>query len=123
MSLTIGQIEAAANWWAEVVGAPKFDNGDPLFNKVMTTHDVEPVANSQKGMFFNAMREELFKWQSNYLGCDYSPDQLLARAAVSVGIPTSNFPCKTSMWLTREGTVDVRYGYGAKTVQIYPVIS
>jgi hypothetical protein len=47
---------------------------------------------------------------------DYHPDQLLAEAVWAAGVEHVSMgmlPIKTTTWLIPNGTVDVRYGYGA----------
>ena len=124
--LTAIQIAKATEWWADRVCAPRFDGlseaerGDPAndsyqFAEMLAAMSTVPIDEDQRGKFIAALQEELkAEGYKPYLGLsvDYHPCQELARAAKEAGVPSKNFPWKTSMYFDADGTVKAACGYG-----------
>ncbi len=124
MELTDGQIQAAVNWWADKVARPKMDNGDDSpaggIGMMLGMLLVKPVASEQQEVFKAALSKKLKENGTPWLSVDYGPDRLLGEAMEEAGISLHNAPWKTSMSFY-DGKVTVSYGYGAPSVQIYPL--
>lgn len=122
---------AAAKWWAQKVdGSVHHDNGDnsPSSFLAMAIADLgnTPTTDDQSERFVDALAKgikERFAEIDGYpmidLLCDYSPCDLLHKAAVSAEVNERNFPFKTCMTIYEDRVV-VRDGYGAPPEQIYP---
>ena len=119
----------AAERWADRVASPKFDNGDPSFTgfitKALAEKLVKPVSNESRTKLISHLVGTIVVYLSNtdsrvnmILGVDYGPDRCLAEAAHYAGIPTTNFPIKTTMWVSKNH-IAVRYGYGAVIEYLY----
>lgn len=117
--------EAVGQWWAEQVGAPRFQNVRPEERSwesdfvSVTAHmlaDKHPVTPEAGRGFAQALQrrveEDLKRPGWTHLGVDYGPDPMLAEAAEEAGVSMSRFPWKTSMWVHRD-YVTVSTGYGA----------
>lgn len=139
---------AAAGWWAEQIGAPKFVNSSPEerayyaergehhVNQVVDTGQMlasmnaakHPVSDDQARNFHrllaDAIREEMERQGaaryevSLSLHVDYHPDRMLADAATACGISTSRFPWKTGLWV-REKYVTAAGGYQGRTQLVW----
>lgn len=124
---------AAANWWAEAIGSPKFDAlGATRGQDRKETETMEmasmlamliasdsPVLQEAGAKFavLLASKIEASLTGRNYgvsLGVDYGPDRVLGETAQEAGVSGSRFPWKTSMWV-REDHVTVSAGYAAPT--------
>lgn len=121
--------EVASQWWSEVVGNPKFDNGDNsvvgLLVNASNTSNVEFVTEEQVVRFRECLAQlvdaEFEKGLACILTVDYSPNLHLQKAAKECGISQNNFPHKTTMWVY-EGYVSVSYGYGADEEILYETV-
>ena len=120
-------IRVAADWWAEAVANPKFDNGDAftsLFAAVLTADMQKPESGEIQRFKENLGLEILAGLikNPNYfsLDVDYDPDYHLANAACKAGFRGGvlQFPWKTTMYITKD-KVTVRAGYGAKSEVLY----
>lgn len=114
---------AAAEWWADAVGAPKFDMGadsvaasmsEVLAGMLASGH---PVNEDQQKSFVEILQARIEAGMGDRswgfsLGVDYGPDAILADAAEEVGISTSRFPWKSSM-LVYPDRVTAHRGYAA----------
>lgn len=127
MSKTINEIALmAANWWADKVIAPKFDNGEQsgtgFMIKAMAELLVEPVTENQRELFVSYLSKEIeVKLSENkrvILSVDYHPDLLLADAATFAEISLDNFPWKSCMWISKNH-ISVCYGYMKAEQYIY----
>ncbi|RLC75951.1 MAG: hypothetical protein DRJ03_29450 [Chloroflexi bacterium] len=126
MKLTQEQIEAAVAWWMDKLRVPKLDTLGPgrrgddpaalaeMMAAMAPRPDAECIA-----AFGVALKAALEQWEGYdpcILAVDYHPGPLLAKAAEEAGLDPSDitlFPWKTCMWLRNDGSVTVRYGYGA----------
>ena len=111
---------AAAQWWAEAIKAPRFDNGDPngmagMLATLVAARSPEPTEQTSTD-FTTALATlidgRLSRYPSLTVGVDYGPDAILYDAAVAAGISGSRFPWKTVMWIELDH-VTVSAGYGA----------
>jgi len=136
MRPTAEQIEALAQWWADVIRAPKFDAGADSVQMLMaqslaTSLAIDGVPSPDeiakfKAALVSAMRDAGDQPPVFFsLAVDYHPGRLLVEAAHAAGIPERRidtmFPWKTWTRIDPDGTVHVRYGYRASWRQIYPV--
>lgn len=123
------QIHKAVNWWSDVIQHPKMDNGDRSFEGMFGLVASEMLAKRYQP---TQIQVELFKTELSSLlskievrssllfasiGVDYHPDPLLAEAADKCQINYNVFPIKTQMHF-ENGSVKVRYGYGAPFEEI-----
>jgi hypothetical protein len=119
------EIPAAVAWWAQRLGSPIKDNGDGLPSILaMATLPFSNDAGKIEGFaaaLTDALRAKVAAIDLDWLilDCDYGPDETLGNAARDAGLPSSQFPWKTTMWI-RPGEVKVRNGYGRETQTIYP---
>ena len=123
--LTEDQISKAAEWWADQVCAPTFDNGDQspagAFTMALAMMNTEAVTDDRRQAFVDALSAKLHEVNAGsffVLGVDYSPDPILADAAREAGVNPGNFPWKTTMWFYDDGSVKVSKGYRAPAVEI-----
>lgn len=103
---------AAAEWWAERVGAPTHRmvraeerdfRSDFAELTMLTVAHRNPVPDGAGSAFADALEkvydELLVKWDGRVsLGVDYGPDMVLAEVAQAHGIHPSRFPIKTNLW-------------------------
>lgn len=136
MKITVEQAWAAAEWWAEKLTSPTFDNLGPTRGNNAHETEVNTFASTLAGMNANAspvddkslrkFKEALVNTLLNgglldsSLYVDYGPDKILADAAMSAGISTSRFPWKSGTYFVAGGKVLAKCGYGAPHIQIYP---
>jgi hypothetical protein len=128
MSKNIIEIsKIAATWWANVILNPEFDNGDDSKTGAVENRDqkmgVKEVTDETKVKFFEHLSKAIeskliLKSQAINIRVDYSPDKILVESAEYANLPTSNFPIKTTMWISINH-VAVSYGYTAKTKYLY----
>lgn len=132
---SLDALRAAADWWANQLAAPKFDNlGSTRGQNAEETRlnslssllaDVNasnnPVDFDQLSAFKDALVEAVTgaEWFDGCLYADYGPDRLLSEAASKSGIDQSRFPWKTGTWFNGD-TVTAACGYGAHRVVIFP---
>lgn len=127
MSETIEKAsQIAAQWWADVIRDPKFDNGDrspssmTLFS--MAKACVQDLTEDQRKSFLSVLTfvvsEKLRMGGPVSLDVDYQPTGLLSKVAEETEIPETNFPIKTRMEI-EDGFVSVKYGFGAKSEVLY----
>lgn len=117
---------AAAQWWAQAVCNPRFDNGsgDIAGLLAVMVSEQHPVGASEAQRFAAALAPKLERYakaDSDYAGCvgvDYGPDPVLGDAAKEAGISRNRFPWKTNMWI-RSDLVTVSAGYGAGTALVW----
>ncbi len=105
---------AVAQWWAEQLGAPTFNSGDPMASLLATALNGNPgpLADEQVTTFVEhlasyvdislGLRPDpgltphgLTPYSHMVLGTDYHPDRPLQDAAQAAGIPFTRFPWKT----------------------------
>lgn len=127
MTLTKETIEKAVSWWVEKVTANQpHSNGDNGYTSIVTClladSMVKKISKKQVEVFKKelAMRieEEAKAWAKVSIGCDYGPCVMLEQAALEAGIPATNFPFKTWMYISEKDGIEVRDGYGAPPVRI-----
>ena len=126
--------EAAAEWWAEQIGAPVYrmvDDHSPAEDQL--TQDIasslahviadrHPVSDKAGEKFAAELAKRIGKmlkrvnWTS--LAVDYGPDRDLAEAAEAAGIHLSRFPWKTHMYITPD-YVTASLGYRARDVLVW----
>lgn len=123
---------AAAEWWAEQVGAPVFRQVRPeerdesssatemLLGFEAARH---PVSEQAGRKFVPALAKRIddalargLDWYT--LSVDYGPDPELAEAAAEAGVSCSRFPIKTNMWI-RPDHITASRGYGARAVLVW----
>lgn len=120
--LTKEQIECAANWWADAVTRPKFDNGDSgiagALATILAMQSSKPVDDSGRAKFVAALSAQLMHMnEHDTLDVDYAPCRELSDAMTLAGVDRHNAPWKTIMWFSNGG-VQVRHGYGAPEVEL-----
>lgn len=127
MKITREMAEAAANWWANRLQYPSYNNGDDSGMAGMLASMVaskEPaITEEQLSAFKSRLIESVLsaEW-CNSLYTDYGPDQLLEDAARIANIPRSLFSWKSGVWFGSDGTVRAASGYGVERKQIYPIV-
>jgi hypothetical protein len=103
---------AAAEWWAERVGAPvhrlvehsqRDFSSDFAELSMLVIAAENPVPEGAAAGFVDALEklydELLVKWDGRVsLGVDYGPDMELAAVAKAHGIHPARFPIKTNLW-------------------------
>lgn len=123
-------IDAAAQWWATVIKNPKFDalggerDSNMEFAQVLMTlgnRNAPPVDTERFRDALAARLRAAPEHVRRFVGVDYHPDEMLEGAAHDAGVADTSFtfPVKTSMWIDAD-RVQVRYGYGAPVVTIWP---
>ena len=132
MTTTITAARAAADWWADAVGAPTFDNGDRSAGSglvAVMAHMVaaqSPVDTTSATRFRDLLEQRIQTGldRGGYgvtLGVDYGPDRDLGDAAQAAGVSSSRFPWKTNMWVhTDHVTVSAGYGAGQRLIWSAP---
>ncbi len=117
-------VKVAANWWANIIVNPKFDNGDDsnadgmAFLLTMMVNSKSSISKEQIDIFRKELADiivEQMKSSRNgecNLDVDYEPDMLLHEAAHKAGIDDMGFPWKTSMVISKD-KVSVSVGYAA----------
>lgn len=111
---------ALAQWWAEQLGSPRFDNGDAMSSMLYTlaVDTSGGPTEEQTTKFVERLTDFIdgeLKHRPQYgvmLGVDYGPDHELAEAAEVAGIPIGRFPWKTRTHATAD-YVTVALGYGS----------
>lgn len=122
---------AAAEWWAEQVGAPVHH---PVRPNQRDAHSIfaeealatlaarHPVPRGAAPVFAADLEKRIEEMLGRVghisLGVDYGPDLELAEAAEAAGIHCGRFPIKTHMWLTAD-YVTAALGYGAQAKLIW----
>ncbi len=126
---------AAANWWAEQIGAPTFRNvadsssaedralGDMAGMMQTLIAERHPVSETQGRLFAAVLARDITDRlaRTEYgvsLGVDYGPDATLATPAEAAGVSLSRFPWKTNMWV-KETHVTVSAGYRGANVLLW----
>lgn len=125
---------AAAEWWAEQIGAPLFkvvpegnhadrEFGDTTAFLAGILAAKHPVKAGQGEAFVAALApvvdEQLTPHDfGTYLGVDYGPDMTLGNAAAAAKIHPGRFPYKTSMWVKRDH-ITASLGYHGATRLIW----
>ena len=124
-------IKTAAKWWTDKLRqrAPH-DNGDNSRSNQLTMMLADmlttPMSEKQLSRFQKELEEiidQQLKERRVGLFCDYGPDQDLYDAAMLAGININNFPCKTGMFIEKNGdvyTVSVSDGYAQPYERIKP---
>ena len=123
------QIEVAADWWAARLtdcknsGLSVEERREPKnlayqFAELLMNGSRPTVTDEQATVFRSELVANLKKadgWTARTIGVDYGPDPVLDEALRVAGIPTTTgtLPIKTVMWLSDDGSVAVRYGYGS----------
>lgn len=107
-------VKAAVNWWADAIGDPKFDNGDPeagafVASLAMQENSKSSISKEQIELFKKELAQlvmvkmDLLHNSQCYLEVDYHPDTSLYIAASKAGIDTRmRFPWKTQMIINKE---------------------
>lgn len=104
---------AAAEWWAEQVGAPvqrlvsaeqRDFSSDFAELSLMAIAAQHPIPQGAPPVFVAEMEKRIAEMQTRTdwvsFGVDYGPDRMLAEAAKAAGISTTRFPIKTHMTIT-----------------------
>lgn len=118
--------EVCAEWWAQVIRAPRFDAGSDsqamIFSEMMATQLVQPVDDLQTSIFKenlkNAIMETLLSDRDMMLTCDYSPCAELMSVGQLANIDQHNFPWKTTM-IIKPDMAKVKYGYTGTYEKIF----
>lgn len=130
MSKSISEIALiAAEWWADAIEQPKFDNGDKTFPGIFASllaNDLKkPVSPEQKSLFTAELTDQIERFfeenptlNQTTLSCDYGPCLRLSEISDAVDISRNNFPWKTTMWIARD-SVSVGAGYRAPIEYLY----
>lgn len=108
-------VKVAANWWANAIQHPKFDNGSNDVNEIRTkmlTKMVnaknkitqEQIENFKQNLAKKILHEvECSQNEQFTISVDYEPDQILYLSAKDAGIEeTESFPWKTDMQVTKK---------------------
>lgn len=121
----------AAVWWMNTLVHTKYDNGsgdDSLYTQALVMLGRKNLDSDIIQLFCKELKDkiktelELLKAINStscyILSCDYGPCQTMQSIAQKYGIPNSNFPFKTTMWI---GTnyIKVKYGYSSNIEIIY----
>lgn len=123
----------AAKWWTKAIANPtpnSFCNGDRKSNEsfmIMMMGHMRAIKNAATkeqleqfcSLLSQRIEDELSKNQRVDLDCDYGPDCILGETAEEVGIDLCLFPFKRIMHITND-SVEVKDGYDADWVQLYP---
>lgn len=115
------QARVAAKWWAKQLEAPNFDAGadsiQMLAVQMMAKTSHERPSEIILDAFEEALRQIILAESPRVVSVDYDPDITLVRAAKEAGlyIGANTFPWKTVMWLDKNGSIQVKEGYGAET--------
>lgn len=119
--ITQEQAQIAAQWWADQIASPKFDNGDDSnaggMSMMLAMIAHKPVANEGIEKFKTDLATLIIERSPYSIGVDYGPDAILRDAATLSGLEDNGivqFPWKTNMWF-RAGSIAVSCGYGAPT--------
>ncbi|MBU3181986.1 hypothetical protein [Clostridium psychrophilum] len=128
MSKNITEISnIAATWWSNVVINPKFDNGDDYKTEFLGNMNqylgVKEITDEIKFKFLEHLSETIesklkLKPHTINIEVDYSPDKILWKSAEYAQLPLSNFPIKTTMWVSLNH-VAVSYGYSSNIEYLY----
>lgn len=133
--LTEEQADKAVKWWGNILaGNPKFQTLNPkerrnkanegvALTEIMATVARKKIDVEKISVFESSLKKKLLadEYSPHHgLHTDYGPGTLLAHAAHTAGIEVNitTFPWKTNMWFNENGTVKVRYGYGADVREI-----
>lgn len=118
----------AAEWWANKVCRPKFDNGDDsevgFLGSLMAHSIVKPVTEEMRKDFVCLLSKQISKklnekdYRYIQIGTDYHPDKILRESAENAGISLDNFPWKTHMFID-ENHISVSDGYRSPQEIIY----
>lgn len=117
-------INAAVDWWAETIQHPKMDNGDDTLATLMAMFGgskrqlTEPELQSFREGLAAGITEQMNDVGRCTLSVDYAPDRILGEAGARIGLRQLDFPCKTTMWISKH-TVSVCAGYGASEQVIW----
>lgn len=125
--------EVAARWWADRLrdcrhsGLSPEERRDPAnknyqFAELLMTMNRPVVSDEQIEAFRLALRRGLESdAAASCVAVDYGPDPILGNALEAAQIPDrSTLPIKTVMWIHDDGSVRVKYGYGAEIQEIRP---
>lgn len=126
--------ELASDWWVKQIINPEFDNGDASFEGFMASYFskqlVEPLTEDQimgfkddlKLFILNRLSKVdkylgVMQYEYEYraftdLSTDYAPTTFLHEIAKQNNIKDTNFPIKTTMWVSRN-YLAVKGGYTA----------
>ena len=114
MNLTKETIEKAVNWWVEKVTANQpHSNGDNGYTSIVTCLLADSMVKK-----ISKKQVEVKAWTEISIWCDYGPCVMLEQAALEAGIPATNFPFKTWMYISEKDGIEVHDGYGAPPVRI-----
>lgn len=118
-------INVAVDWWTEkITGLHKHDNGERSLNALlgmaMADYGMKAVTLEQEKTFREELKKSIMEYIDDcgdfclgrgiFIGCDYGPCEVLAKAAEKAGINVLNFPFKTDMQITTY-RVSVSDGY------------
>ena len=126
--------ELASDWWVKQIINPEFDNGDASFEGFMASYFskqlLEPLTEDQimgfkddlKLFILNRLSKVdkylgVMQYEYEYrtftdLSTDYAPTTFLHEIAKQNNIKDTNFPIKTTMWVSRN-YLAVKGGYTA----------
>ena len=124
----------AARWWVDTI---KFSDGSNfnmshdsrdqfamllgLYNARATNSGIsQKTYEDFEKCLIEVIQEEVNRYGSCTLQCDYGPMGELAIAAQRANMPTGGFPWKTSMEI-KPNKITVRKGYGAQEDEIFKV--
>ena len=116
----------SANWWANTLVDPRFDNGEIGLATVLARSAVKDISDQQLDEFKSLLKEyiltevdKLTTPEATFiLSCDYGPDANLNRIASQCLISELNFPWKTTMWIGKD-FCQVKYGYSMYIEYLY----
>lgn len=112
--------QAGAAWWAEVLASTKVNVFDAGHKTPESIARFVPFQQALVAEIERALGSGAF----TTIRVDYDPDELLKRAAASVGFKPyekEHYPYKTQMEIdVRAGTIKVKIGLGEPMRQIYP---
>ena len=131
------QIEVAVNWWKKAIKSPAYKTLRPEDRQrepeaamaELVAGMNRPIKSEKEIDLFGESLDRLLSMIGDQpfsyphvviLDVDYQPGHLLAIAAEAAGLGTGmlDFPWKTTMWLSDDGHVTVRAGYGADEEQL-----
>lgn len=89
---------SAADWWCKEILTPSTDNMPYLFARLRRRNYSDNEVKLFKHILANEIMKEVEKKGSCYIHCDWSPDEILAKAGKVLGIdPNIGYPMDTEM--------------------------
>ena len=106
-----------AEWWANAMRSPKFDDGDPSETGVMamlmaTVAAGDPPGEEKFQEFAKELENRIVEDNPRSIGVVHGPDIIIGESMQKAGISLDRAPWKTTM-IFGDDDVRVAHGYGA----------